>query len=806
MILKRLITTLFLIITVLTQNAVPQQYYTFNNLEGLTQKLCVRSIAQSADGMIWLATESGLYSYDGYHLIKRPVGESSTCPEKRGSFNCMLSAGDSLLIGCNKGVLSFNLKTYCFRTLPYAATEMIQGIVRTDSIIWVATGSAIYRNGVKLEPGLNNIVSLYSDPKYLYIGTSEAAFCYSIEKQQFQKITEGISYATCFLADSRQDLLWIGTATNITARRKKEMKPVCSIAVPVAKALCTDNRGNVLAGTDNGLYIIGKNHRAKVILHDARREKSLAGDAVWCIFRDRSNNIWTGTNSGVSLVPETDLMIDYSLPAITGEGMGNQFFCTFIDSRGRYWLGGYNGLLCIEPHGKEDLSYRWYRMNDPRYPIPHNRIRDIMETTDGTILIGGDMGVMLYNEASRQFQRYEIKEDPYNWVYGIRETGNSELAITTFTATYIATLNKASHTVIVRTIKEREDLSVKTNRQKALLSKYGLSENYLSAFNDTVKGTVLLGGTDRFSVLNTKRLNEIRRKSQLFLTDIRINNERYAGRQAILDRRLTVQPDDKIVELLFSDFNYAGELTQSFQYRIDNGEWMPVNSGNNSITLTNLSPGKFTIGIGLSGTDREAVVVELVVKAPWYASGMAKLIYFLLFTFLIYGIYQFIHQRKRIRQDKLEYETLVQNTRQKEKELLDDNEYLSFQLRLRLLAKAGDDGILSQDEKLLLKITKIIEENMSDLDLNVNTLCELSGFSSKQLYRKIKATTGMTAVAYIRDQRLKKAASLLSKGTFTVSEVMYMVGFSNASYFTRCFTEEFKTPPSEYRSVLQKEM
>jgi AraC-like DNA-binding protein len=50
--------------------------------------------------------------------------------------------------------------------------------------------------------------------------------------------------------------------------------------------------------------------------------------------------------------------------------------------------------------------------------------------------------------------------------------------------------------------------------------------------------------------------------------------------------------------------------------------------------------------------------------------------------------------------------------------------------------------------------------------LNVNTLSELSGISSKQLYRKIKALTGMTAVAYIRDQRLKKAASLLAKGTF----------------------------------------
>lgn len=56
----------------------------------------------------------------------------------------------------------------------------------------------------------------------------------------------------------------------------------------------------------------------------------------------------------------------------------------------------------------------------------------------------------------------------------------------------------------------------------------------------------------------------------------------------------------------------------------------------------------------------------------------------------------------------------------------------------------------------------------------------------------------MPVVAYIRDQRLKKAASLLATGNFTVSEVMYMVGFSRASYFTRCFREEYGVTPSAY--------
>jgi AraC-like DNA-binding protein len=118
---------------------------------------------------------------------------------------------------------------------------------------------------------------------------------------------------------------------------------------------------------------------------------------------------------------------------------------------------------------------------------------------------------------------------------------------------------------------------------------------------------------------------------------------------------------------------------------------------------------------------------------------------------------------------------------------------------MRMIEQSGGEDELSPDEKFLLNITRIIEENMDDTDLNVNTLSQKSGISSKQLYRRIKALTGMTAVAYIRDQRLKKAASLLTKGSFSISEVMYMVGFSSASYFTRCFCDEYGMPPSEYK-------
>ena len=102
---------------------------------------------------------------------------------------------------------------------------------------------------------------------------------------------------------------------------------------------------------------------------------------------------------------------------------------------------------------------------------------------------------------------------------------------------------------------------------------------------------------------------------------------------------------------------------------------------------------------------------------------------------------------------------------------------------------------------LLQKIAKIIEDNISDPDLNVNLLCEKSGIPNKQLYRLIKEIYRYCPIGlYHRSVRLQKAAVLLSQHRFTVSEISYMVGFKSPSYFAKCFQNQFGIKPSLYQS------
>ena len=86
-----------------------------------------------------------------------------------------------------------------------------------------------------------------------------------------------------------------------------------------------------------------------------------------------------------------------------------------------------------------------------------------------------------------------------------------------------------------------------------------------------------------------------------------------------------------------------------------------------------------------------------------------------------------------------------------------------------------------------------------DLSFSASVLCSESRYGSEQIYRRIKQLTGLGIVEFIRDIRLRKAALYLSQGKFTVSEVMYRVGFTTASYFSKCFKEKYGVSPSEYK-------
>jgi len=104
----------------------------------------------------------------------------------------------------------------------------------------------------------------------------------------------------------------------------------------------------------------------------------------------------------------------------------------------------------------------------------------------------------------------------------------------------------------------------------------------------------------------------------------------------------------------------------------------------------------------------------------------------------------------------------------------------------------------SSDQILLEKIMKIINENISDSDLNVEFLASGVGMSRVHMHRKLKELTNQSARDFIKSIRLKQAADLLANQKLNISEVAYALGFSNLSHFSNSFHEFYGMSPTEY--------
>ncbi|NDV58493.1 hybrid sensor histidine kinase/response regulator transcription factor [Bacteroides sp. 519] len=102
------------------------------------------------------------------------------------------------------------------------------------------------------------------------------------------------------------------------------------------------------------------------------------------------------------------------------------------------------------------------------------------------------------------------------------------------------------------------------------------------------------------------------------------------------------------------------------------------------------------------------------------------------------------------------------------------------------------------DEKFLIRMNEIIEENFSNPDLSVDYLADRLCISRSGLFAKIKTLANVTPNELIQLVRLKKAALLLSENKYRINEISYMVGFNNPSYFSKCFLKQFGVKPNEF--------
>lgn len=133
---------------------------------------------------------------------------------------------------------------------------------------------------------------------------------------------------------------------------------------------------------------------------------------------------------------------------------------------------------------------------------------------------------------------------------------------------------------------------------------------------------------------------------------------------------------------------------------------------------------------------------------------------------------------------------------------LDQNSMAAVSMIYELIGKILDCCLITVTSKaktdIIDNITAYIEENF-ERDLCTADLCQRFGYTAAHLCRKFKDAIGLTPMNYLKIYRLERSRELIIGTELSISEIAIKCGYTDANYFTRCFTAHFGAPPTHYR-------
>lgn len=251
------------------------------------------------------------------------------------------------------------------------------------------------------------------------------------------------------------------------------------------------------------------------------------------------------------------------------------------------------------------------------------------------------------------------------------------------------------------------------------------------------------------------------------------------------NRELEVSGGTASIILRCSTFDPVNAAKVTFAYKVEgwDKDWVYLPQGVNSIYLSNLPKGKYRLL--LRATDRygcwsNGEMTYTVHRLPeWWETWWAHTIYLLMAIGACYGVWKLNRRIRLLR--------ILQLRRKK--------------LSLTEVHIAPDE--LSKNsaltEEFLRKVVEKIEEHLSDSDYNVERLSSDMCMSRMNLYRKIQAVSGLSPNEFIKDIKLKKAATILQRHPdIAVGKLAEKVGFATPKYFSKCFKAKFGVLPSQY--------
>ncbi len=379
------------------EKAITQYVHdTWGKEQGMPQ-LSARSLVQSKDGYLWIATSAGLARFDGIRFtVYGPQNQSAFksawihrfFKDREGNLWISTQAGD-LIRYRNGEFTDFGSK--------FGIKNPVLSIVQdATGMFWLSTDhEAGYIQNSRFVPIKDKTGFQPKDHWPMYFDRTGQLWVesYRWKEGQFQRPADFPNVKVLSISEDSSGTLWFGTeGQGLISYRDGKFLPATNLKAQVVRPILEDRHHNLWVGTNNGLLRISEGK-----VDSFNSQNGLSSDQVVSLLEDTEGNLWVGTQDAGLNRFRDGAITPFSVP----EGLAQESpLCVYGDTNGVIWVGTSQGLSRYQ-----DGKFTTYTTNDG---LPGNEILSLEEDHQGAIWIGTSNGISRYQNG--KFQNSTTKD------------------------------------------------------------------------------------------------------------------------------------------------------------------------------------------------------------------------------------------------------------------------------------------------------------------------------------------------------------------------------------------------------------
>ncbi|MCR5131976.1 MAG: helix-turn-helix domain-containing protein [Prevotella sp.] len=581
------------------------------------------------------------------------------------------------------------------------------------------------------------------------------------------------------VAEDTDGNIWCTVQKSGIYRFDRNGKISPAVASPAgANCIYRDHQGNFWVGSENTLFAYNP------VTGASSPRLTVDGWGINCMADDGEENLYI-CNYGKGLcvyntaTGQSHTLSMYETDPHKGGLCNDWVKALLMDSRGLLWIATANGVCVMNP---ADQSFRIFGWDIQLSGI---HCFSLCESSEGTILIGTSNGLYQYDRKANKVELFpDSKEIENKPIYTVTRSRDGDLWMSTANGIW--------------------QYEAKTRRFISHINGNGLETREYTV------GAVVYSADDRISYGSNEGItsfypNDVKGSPDDLSGKIHLTNFIVEGKSvSCINDHFKVPYNQNSFTLEFSMLNFRNADNITFEYRLNNSNWTPLMEGTNSISFNRMEPGTYTIEVramtnGIYSED--TCTVTVVVRAPWYASTWAYLVYALLALAAAAFVFRYLERRHRADLDEQKMQFLINATHDIRSPLtLIMGPLNKLKERITDPESANDIQTIDRNaQRLLLLVNQILDERKIDknqmhlhcretnLPKFISGICSLYqynarqrniNFTFQQLDAEGAATTDELKVWIDRIQFDKVISNLLSnafKYTFDSGEVSVIV-------------------------------